>query len=232
MALDLHPDDAWSTDLIEVRPAGKNFRLLDECSRANFCTELRLEWTAGAVVALVEGAFGRYGAPLVLKHDNDPLYISMEFQAMLAKWKVVPLPSPPYYPQANGRLERSNGGIRQWLLPLRHVLEVAKPEEAQELVAAEVGQALLDDTNDRPKEVLGWRTPKEAYLTTPKAEVDRGVFYSRWATLKNQILKQRYGECGILSLEVQRPAWRIAAKAVLGEFGLVRVLPCSEAPEV
>jgi hypothetical protein len=55
-------------------------------------------------VAVLESLFLEHGPPLVLKNDNGSASKSEVFQAMLARYGVAWLPSPPRKPQYNGGL--------------------------------------------------------------------------------------------------------------------------------
>jgi transposase InsO family protein len=61
-----------------------------------------------AASAALETLFLQYGPPLVLKSDNGSAFKSEAFQAMLARYGVAWLPSPPYMPWYNGGCEAGN----------------------------------------------------------------------------------------------------------------------------
>ena len=56
-------------------------------------------------VAAVEHLFITFGAPLVFKTDNGSPFIADVFQELLARWQVIGLLSPPYWPPYNGAIE-------------------------------------------------------------------------------------------------------------------------------
>lgn len=61
----------------------------------------------------------------------------------------------PYASHERGRIENANGLLRQFLpksMPLKHL-------------SYEKLQRCIDDLNDRPRKLLGYRTPKEVFLS-------------------------------------------------------------------
>lgn len=68
--------------------------------------------TATAAVSALTSLFLQHGAPLVVKSDNGSAFASEEFAALLAKSRVIWLPSPPHYPQYNGACEAGGGSIK------------------------------------------------------------------------------------------------------------------------
>ena len=65
---------------------------------------------AEETAAALEATFQVDGAPLVLKADNA--FNSEEVKAVLAKWEVELLLSPPYTPSYNGSIEAGVGSIK------------------------------------------------------------------------------------------------------------------------
>jgi transposase InsO family protein len=68
--------------------------------------------TAGTAIAALELLFRQHGPPLVLKSDNGSAFIAAETAAMLARWQVVPLRSPPAWPAYNGACEAGIGSMK------------------------------------------------------------------------------------------------------------------------
>jgi len=68
----------------------------------------------GTVAAALEAAFTEHGAPLVWKSDNGPGFDCKEVRKVLARWKVVPLLSPNYWPPYNGSIESGIGSLKDW----------------------------------------------------------------------------------------------------------------------
>lgn len=214
------PGVAWSTDFMEVALLGRPLRVQDECSRLVLGCEMRQRWTDEGVRDFVKAGFIRYGPPLVFKFDRGSEFRSDVFQALLRDYRVVALPNPAYYPRANGKHERLNESVRQWLLPL--TWENAAPEE----IAQEMRDALIDNNEHRRKEVLGKRTPEDVYLHTPRAPIDRSVLYGQWDELQKKLQRREFPSI------VPHGAWdamRIAAVIVLKKHQLVRYFSSQEA---
>jgi hypothetical protein len=77
---------------------------------------------AEKVAANLDGLFKKHGAPIFVKSDcGSNLIVSDAVAGILSKWSVIPLLSPPRYPQYNGVMERGQSDSRQAvedLLPL------------------------------------------------------------------------------------------------------------------
>ena len=65
-----------------------------------------------AVADALEALFIQHGAPLVLKSDNGGSFTGMETQAVLKRWGVQQLLSPPYFPRYNGAIEAGIGQLK------------------------------------------------------------------------------------------------------------------------
>ncbi len=102
------------------------------------------------------GTLGR--APLVWKYDNGSAFKSGAFQAFLAEHKIIPFPIPPRAPWVNGRIERDNQEIQNWLLPLQG-RAVSREELAREL-----NEGMLILNCIKPRAVLGFKRSAEVYL--------------------------------------------------------------------
>jgi transposase InsO family protein len=72
-----------------------------------------LNQTEPPATAALESLFEKYGPPLVLKSDNGSAFKSNVLQAMLVRYGVIWLPSPPRMPQYNGSCEAGNGSLRR-----------------------------------------------------------------------------------------------------------------------
>ncbi|PFX17749.1 Uncharacterized protein K02A2.6 [Stylophora pistillata] len=63
---------------------------------------------AKRVVDVLTQIFYRYGFPFTLKSDNSPKFWCEEFEKFLSDHGIKHLTSPPFWPQANGHVERQN----------------------------------------------------------------------------------------------------------------------------
>jgi len=62
--------------------------------------------------ALLERLFAEHGAPLVLKCDNGSPLMAEEVRALLDRYGVTLLLSPPYWPRYNGACEAGHGSLK------------------------------------------------------------------------------------------------------------------------
>lgn len=67
--------------------------------------------TTRDVIGLLEEAFGRFGSPERVISDNGSQFVSREMDAFLRAEKVQHVRTTPYYPMANGQIERFNAEI-------------------------------------------------------------------------------------------------------------------------
>jgi transposase InsO family protein len=76
---------------------------------------LPLETKKGKTVALaLEYLFRLYGAPLVLKSDNEGVFLVPEVRQLLETWGVIHLLSPRYCPRYNGSCEAGIGTLKTY----------------------------------------------------------------------------------------------------------------------
>jgi transposase InsO family protein len=67
---------------------------------------------AHVACAAAESLFFAHGPPLVYKLDNGSAFISQVFRALLEKFGVILLLSPPRLPRYNGSAEAGNGSLK------------------------------------------------------------------------------------------------------------------------
>lgn len=177
----LRRDVMWSSDFMAVHGV-KLLKTLDEMSRMKLAWNLAPTETAEAVVKHAKDLITRTGhKPLIWKYDHGPAFTSREFQAFLAENGIVPYPIPPRAPWANGRTERDNREVRNWLIPLENRQLTEKELEAD----IDEGMMMLNFV--KPRSVLGYRTSASLYFGMPTVdERDREDFSARLAELKNQ----------------------------------------------
>jgi transposase InsO family protein len=162
-------DVMWSSDYTDLPEGSKLLKTLDEKSLNKLAWDTVASENAEELVSharkLVE-ALGR--APLVWKYDNGSAFKSGAFQAFLAEHKIIPFPIPPRAPWVNGRTERDNQEIQNWLLPLQG-RTVSREELAREL-----NEGMLMLNCIKPRAVLGFKRSAEVYLNClGVADMDR-----------------------------------------------------------
>ena len=192
-------DVMWSSDFLAI-PGGKLLKTLDEMSRYKLGWDIVDSESAEALVkharAIVE-SIGR--APLVWKFDNGGAFKSEVFRNFLEEHKIMPYPIPPRAPWVNGRTERDNQEIENWLLALEG------REVSREELRRDIDEGMLMLNYVKPRAVLGYRKSAEVYLNgdPAKEEMDR-----EWLALNLENEKCKLGwNCWTEN-------WRIHRKAV------------------
>jgi transposase InsO family protein len=152
-------DVMWSSDFLEL-PGGESLlKTLDEKSLYKLGWDVVDSESAGELVRHAGGIIKAVGrAPLVWKFDNGGAFKSEAFRELLAEHKIIPYPIPPRAPWVNGRTERDNQEIQNWLLPLQG-RTVSREELAREL-----NEGMLMLNYVKPRAVLGYRKSAEVYL--------------------------------------------------------------------
>lgn len=112
------PGRVWGLDGTQTPQeiAGKGGRVLvlrDLASRYTLAAEPARE-KSSEVIPFLEKQFAKYAVPLVIKHDGGPGFTAKETQEYLRKKGVIPLLSPPYYPQYNGATERGMQDLKAY----------------------------------------------------------------------------------------------------------------------
>jgi transposase InsO family protein len=150
----------WSEDGTGFKDRGRKKELVvaqDEHARFKVGHEL-VDGPANedAVHRNLEGAFARYGAPLVLKHDGGSIFHGQRIRALLRKHQVTELTGPRHYPQYNGKKERSFRDIKSFERAMRR-------HGTQSPLRQRIEAAIHDLNHDRPRPVLGGRTAREVF---------------------------------------------------------------------
>ena len=179
---------------------------------------LKMNWNlakgpaqAPDVVDYLEEAFDRYGAPLVMKHDGDPIFQEKSVLSLFDRYGVIPLVSPPGWPGYNGKQERSMRDIKSYERAMRR-------SGIKGTLAQRIEVAMQDLNEERPRPVLGGRTAREAYEQGNITLPDRRVFR---ADIDKQ--EQTYLE-EATSRRQRRSARRRAIETVLLRYGLMKIV--------
>lgn len=104
------PHEHWHIDVSYVNVAGTFFylcALLDGASRFLVHWELREQMTTADVTTIVQRAREQYPAayPRIIS-DNGPQFVARDFKAFIREAGMTHVRTSPYYPQANGKVER------------------------------------------------------------------------------------------------------------------------------
>ena len=162
--------------------------------------------TSRTVITALSKWFSRYGAPEEVVTDNGPQFASREFACFAAEWGFTHTTSSPYYPQSNGKAEKTVGTIKR-------LFTKCKETNTSEF------RALLD-----------WRnTPSEATGVSP-AQMLMGRRCKTMLPTTTELLQPRHDTCkekGTLrkSKSRQRSYYNRTARALpkLQEGAAVRV---------
>ncbi|CAC5387482.1 unnamed protein product [Mytilus coruscus] len=105
------PDGPWQdlcADLMGPFPTGEYvFVVVDYYSRWQEVAILK-SVTTDKIIRSLDMMFSHHGIPISLKTDNGPQFTSREFYNYLSENGVKHNRSTPYWPQANGEVERQN----------------------------------------------------------------------------------------------------------------------------
>ena len=191
-------DVMWSSDFLAI-PGGKLLKTLDEMSRYKLGWDIVDSEGAKALVKHAEEIVESMGrVPLVWKFDNGGAFKSAVFRAFLEEHNIIPYPIPPRSPWVNGRTERDNQEIENWLLALEG------REIGREELQREVNEGMLMLNYVKPRAVLGYRKSAEVYFNGDGVEeLDR-----EWLALNLEDIKCQLGWNG------WKENWRIHRKAV------------------
>jgi transposase InsO family protein len=169
------------------------------------------------IAAHLESLFRQHGAPLFLKRDNGSPFNCQEVDAVLARFGVLPLNNPPYYPRYNGAQEK---GIRDFKAALdqRQHRPDRKPKDFA--LAVEV---TAHDLNHQPRRCLNGRTACAVFHDAAKRR--------RWTRRQRltifRLLLQRFGAMLGKTSNGHQPrpatAWRVTVEAWLRCQGLIAV---------
>lgn len=191
-------DVMWSSDFLAI-PGGKLLKTLDERSRYKLGWDIVDSESAEALVKHAREVVESMGrAPLVWKFDNGGAFKSKVFQDFLAEHKIIPYPIPPHAPWVNGRTERDNQEIENWLLVLEG--QVISRDE----LWRDINEGMLMLNYIKPRAVLGYSKSAEVYFNDDGVEeMDR-----EWLALNLEDIKCQLGWTGWTE------NWRIHRKAV------------------
>ena len=113
------PGLVWSFDDAELsrsaHPPLYLHQVQDLASRYKFTPWVGEQVLGETVAVHLEQLFLRHGPPLVLKRDNGSNLNQQAVKEVLARYRVIPLNSPPHYPPYNGGMECA---VRELKAPL------------------------------------------------------------------------------------------------------------------
>jgi hypothetical protein len=181
---------------------------------------------AGRVAENLDGLFRKHGVPFCVKADlGSNLIRSDDVSKILTKWCVVPLLSPPRYPQYNGVMERGQSDARRAVEDLLSAHESCPREHFRAYAIAGTSRC-----NYIRRDALDGQAACH-------------VFHARNGEMKTTIRKRRaiydwikQKQDAILSSSVKDPddrwaanaAWRSAVEEWLLQNKVIEIIPGTE----
>jgi transposase InsO family protein len=183
--------------------------------------------TAREAGIVLQELFDQHGPPLVLKSDNGSAFIAAEFRQDVARGQALQLYSPPYHPQYNGALERSNATLKTYTQ--QQAVHEGHPFR---WTSADLEQARqLANTITRPWGHRG-PTPAEAWQArTPIGPEERRAFLTS-AAAERSVARRALGvdEPQELSRDDQARVDRLALPRSLEALGYLTKTRVDRAP--
>jgi hypothetical protein len=177
------------------------------------------EYPVGEEIAgYLSEKFDRYGAPLVLKRDNEGNMNHSAVNNVLEEFFVLPLNSPEYYAPYNGAIEESQREVKSCL---REKVALGIPECRCHIGA--YAEAVVNDLNHRIRPCLDGRTSCQMFF----APTDKPAFTKRERREIYDTIMEKVER--ILSVmkqsgqDIRESAWRIALESWLRSKGYIKV---------
>jgi hypothetical protein len=213
---------AWAIDGTEydVGLADKIYlcNMQDLGSRYKFLPLVGAHLVGEEIAGYLSEKFDRYGAPLVLKRDNEGNMNHAAVNDVLEEFFVLPLNSPEYYAPYNGAIEESQREVKA---NLREKLALGLSGCWGHVAA--YAEAAVNDLNHRIRPCLDGRTSCQVFF----APVDKPTFKKRERREIYDSIMERVER--ILSAmkqpgqSIRESAWRIAVESWLKSRGFIKV---------
>jgi IS30 family transposase len=207
----------WSVDFMELDDKRLLIKTLDEHSTYRTgCDRVDSE-TAACAVAHMKKAIETMGEkPLLLKIDHGSAFMSGAFMDFLEEQGILPYPTKPRAPWTNGRTERDNQEIHNWLIP---VVERRLPNEILDL---DLQDGLIHLNHIKPRAILNFRTASEAYFNGPSVPNETRQEFLQEASQHKHLLRETGGE----------KIWRNKIRQLLMKWKLYEEWDITEGPTV
>jgi transposase InsO family protein len=205
---------AWSCDATEYGEAGwQIIPVQDLASRYRFRPLVSDRLDGRQIAAHLESLFRQHGAPLFLKRDNGSPFNNQHVDKVMARFGVLPLNNPPYFPRYNGAEEK---GIRD----LKAALDQRQPTTKDFALTVEV---TAHELNHRSRRCLKGRTACAVFYDAAQR--------LRWTRRQRQtifrLLLRQFGAIVGKTTNGRhlKPAtpWRVTVEAWLRCQGLIAV---------
>lgn len=211
------PRLVWGMDIAEYEFDGFVFnalQVIDLGSRIKFEPSLKIgAFTAAEAAKHLESLMQKHGAPLFLKRDNGGNLCGNPVEQILKIFAVLPLNSPPGYPQYNGAVEKAQGDLKRrtrTILTLDRLTDMAK------------GLLLyaINESNTTPSLALNGATPLEVW-NRPFRKFDKFEREKIYKEIAGRALRSLNGSGYSMAQEVFQCAWRWAARTYMEEHGIL-----------
>jgi hypothetical protein len=216
------PGVVWAMDGTEydVGLAGKVYlcNMQDLGSRYKFLPMAGGYPVGEEVAGYLSEKFVRYGAPLVLKRDNEGNLNHGAVNGVLEEFFILPLNSPEYYAPYNGAIEESQREVKRYL---RDKLALGLPDCSDHLAA--YAEAAVNDLNHRHRPCLNGRTSCQLFFEPANkptfSKRERREIYDSIMDKVERILSamNQSGQ------PIRESAWRIAVESWLKSRGFIKV---------
>jgi hypothetical protein len=227
----LMPGVVWAMDFTEYRlgMAGKIYlhNTQDLGSRYKFLPMAGGYPVGEEVAGYLSEKFDRYGAPLVLKRDNEGNMNHSAINDVLAESFVLPLNNPEYYAPYNGAIEESQREVKG---SLREKLASGSADCGDHVAA--YAEAAVNDLNHRIRPCLNGKTSCQVFFESGNRPAftkrERREIYDSIMERVQRILSamRQSGQA------VRDSAWRIAIESWLRSKGYIGVYQGSHQPKV
>jgi len=216
------PGIVWAMDGTEydMGLAGKIYlcNMQDLGSRYKFLPMAGEHPVGEEIAGYLSDKMDRYGAPLILKRDNEGNLNHAAVNAVLEEFLVLPLNSPEYYAPYNGAIEDSQREVKRCL---REKLALGLPE-CRDHVSA-YAEAAIHDLNHRIRPCLEERTSCQVFFAPANKPVfmkrERREIYDMITDQAERILSAMKQS----GTAVRETAWRIAVESWLKARGFIKV---------
>jgi len=191
----LGPIDGIRAEILAIRDLGSGMQLAWEAVP---------DETAATTAAVLESFIRQHGPPLVIKSDNGSAFKSEELMSLLARHRIVWLPSPPRMPWYNGGCEAGNGTMKVRTNTLAYLagelgcwttacMEAARREaNRSRCLPDRVGLTHADRWTNRPVASDQQRDQLETLIRTHQRAIidEMPEFNPRNRNLKHKVLRQ------------------------------------------
>lgn len=124
------PEKAWNDiaiDFMGPLPSGHNLLVMVDYFSKFTEVVIMKQITAKRTVQVLHETFCRFGVPESIKSDNGPQFVSGELSSYCREYGIELRHTTPYWPQANGEVERANKTI------LKH-LKISQDSNSQDWI--------------------------------------------------------------------------------------------------